>query len=88
MSETRTTAELERAVAILHQTVAVLRGLLYSARSGDATRGEFDRILDSTNGDALSKLIGQDVYKDVMRLSENLPAEDRDTLLSIKDEPY
>jgi hypothetical protein len=88
MLEPRTTAELERAVAILHQAVAVLRGLLYSARSGDATRGEFDRILDSTNGDTLSKLIGPEIYKDVMRLSETLPPEDRDTLLSIKDEPY
>jgi hypothetical protein len=88
MPEPRTPAELERAVAVLHQAVAVLRGLLYSARSGDATRGEFDRILDSTNGDTLSKLIGSDVYKDVMRLSESLPAKDRDILLSIKDEPY
>jgi hypothetical protein len=88
MPEPRSRAELERAVAILHQTVAVLRGLLYSARSGDATRGEFDRILDSTNGDTLSKLIGSDVYKDVMRLSESLPPEDRDTLLSIRDDPY
>jgi hypothetical protein len=88
MPEPRSTAELERAVAVLHQTVAVLRGLLYSARSGDATRGEFDRILASTNGDTLSKLIGPNVYKDVMRLSEILPPEDRDTLLSIRDEPY
>jgi hypothetical protein len=88
MPQPRTTAELERAVAILHQAVAVLRGLLYSARTGDATRGEFDRILDSTNGETLSKLIGPDVYKDVMSLSESLPPEDRDTLLSIKDTPY
>jgi hypothetical protein len=88
MHEPRTVDELERAVAILHQAVAVLRGLLYSARSGDATRGEFDRILESTNGDMLSKLIGPETYKDVMRLSESLPPEDRDALLSIKDESY
>jgi hypothetical protein len=40
MTERPTTQELERAIAVLHQAVAVLRGILYSARSGDATKGE------------------------------------------------
>jgi hypothetical protein len=80
--------EAERAIAVLYKTVAVLRGLMYSARSGLATQGEFDRILDSTNGDAIKKLVGADTFKHVMQLAEALPNEDHDALLSIKDEPY
>jgi hypothetical protein len=88
MTEARTKQKLERAVAVLHQTVAVLRGVLYSARSGDATEAEIERVLDSTNGETLARLIGPQTYQEVMALSEALPPHDRDTLLSIKDEPY
>jgi hypothetical protein len=48
-----TPTDAERAIAVLFQTVAVCRGLLYSARTGDATPGEFERILESTSGDAI-----------------------------------
>jgi hypothetical protein len=80
--------EAERAVAVLYKTVAVLRGLMYSAGSGHATQGEFERILDSTSDDAIKKLVGSETFKHVMRLAETLPAEDHDALLSIKKEPY
>jgi hypothetical protein len=87
MTERPTTQELERAVAVLHQAVAVLRGMLYSARSGHATKAEMERLLDGTNGETLARLIGPLTYQEVMALSEALPPDDRDTLLSIKDEP-
>jgi hypothetical protein len=88
MSDHLTLIAAERAIAVLFQTVAVCRGLLYSARTGDATAGEFERILDSTSGDTIKKLVGAETFKHVMRLAEALPPEDRDVLLSIKDEPY
>jgi hypothetical protein len=88
MSDDLTLAEAERAIAVLFQSVGVLRGLLYSARTGQATRGEFDRILDSNSGDSIKKLVGAKTFEHVMRLSEALPSEDRDALLSIKHEPY
>jgi hypothetical protein len=88
MSKHLTLEDAERAIAVLFQTVAVCRGLLYSARSGDATPREFERILDSTSGDTIKKLVGEDIFKHVMRLAEALPQEDRDVLLSIRDEPY
>jgi hypothetical protein len=70
MTERPTTQELERAVAVLHQAVAVLRGMLYSARSGDTTKGEMERLLDSTNGETLARLIGPQIYQEVMALSD------------------
>jgi hypothetical protein len=88
MSEHLKLADAERAIAVLFKTVAVCRGLLYSARTGDATPGEFERILDSTSGDTIKKLVGEDIFKHVMRLAEALPQEDHDVLLSIRDEPY
>jgi hypothetical protein len=48
-----TLTDAERAIAVLFQTVAVCRGLLYSARTGDATPEEFERILESTSGDTI-----------------------------------
>jgi hypothetical protein len=82
------TYDADRAIAILHQALAVCRGMLYSARTGDATQGEIERIIESTGQDSLVTLMGQETYNQVMRLSEALPSEDRDTLLSIRDEPY
>jgi hypothetical protein len=79
--------DADRAVAVLHQALSVCRGLLLSARTGNATQGEFDRLLESTGGETLTALIGQDTYRHVMRLSEALQ-EDCDILLSIRDEPY
>jgi hypothetical protein len=88
MSEHLKLADAERAIAVLFKTVAVCRGLLYSARTGDATQGEFERILESTSGDTIKKLVGADTFQHVMRLAEALPREDHDVLLSIRDEPY
>jgi hypothetical protein len=88
MSEPLKIAEAERAIAVLYKAVGVCRGLLYLARSGDATPGEFERLLDSTSGDTIKKLVGEETFQHVMRLAEALPPEDRDVLLSIRDEPY
>jgi hypothetical protein len=82
------TYDADRAIAVLHKALAVCRGMLYSARTGDATQGEIERIIESTGQDSLVALMGQETYNQVMRLSEALPSEDRDTLLSIRDEPY
>jgi hypothetical protein len=82
------TYDADRAIAVLHKALAVCRGMLYSARTGDATQGEIERIIESTGQDSLVTLMGQETYNQVMRLSEALPSEDRDTLLSIRDEPY
>jgi hypothetical protein len=80
--------DADRAVAILAKALAVCRGMLYSARTGDASQGEIERILESTGQESLVALIGQDTYNYVMRLNEALPEEDRGALLSIRDEPY
>jgi hypothetical protein len=82
------TYDSDRAVAVLHKALAVCRGMLYSARTGDATQGEIEGILESTGQDSLVALMGQETYNHVMQLSEALPAKDHDTLLSIRDEPY
>jgi hypothetical protein len=80
--------DADRAIAVLHKALAVCRGMLYSARTGDATQGEIERILEGTGEASLIALIGRDTYKHVMELSEALPAEERDVLLAIRDEPY
>ncbi len=82
------TYDSDRAIAVLAKAVAVCRGMLYSARTGDASQGEIERILESTGQDSLIALMGQDTYNHIMRLSEALPEKDRDALLSIRDEPY
>ena len=78
----------DRAIAILFKALAVCRGILYSARTGDATQGEIERLLESTGEESLIALMGQDTYLHVMQLAEVLPREDNDKLLSISDEPY
>ena len=78
----------DRAIAILATALAVCRGILYSARTGDATQGEIERLLESTGEESLIALMGQDTYLHVMQLAEALPSEDNDKLLSIRDEPY
>lgn len=80
--------DADRAVAVLYKAIAVLRGMLYSARTGDASRGEIESILESTGGTTLRALIGEETMVHVMRLSEALPPEDRDVLLAISDVPY
>jgi hypothetical protein len=77
-----------RSIAVLTKAVAVLRGMLYSARTGDASKGEIERILDSTSAETLAVLMGKEACDHAMHLSEILPEADRDVLLSIKDEPY
>jgi hypothetical protein len=78
----------DRTIAILYQAVAVCRGMLYSARTGQATQGEIERILEGTGQESLMALLGSETLGRVMQLSEALPAEDRDVLLAIRDEPY
>jgi hypothetical protein len=80
--------DADRAIAILAQALAVCRGILYSARTGDASQGEIECILESTAQDSLISLMGQETFSYVMELTEALPKEDRDILLSISDKPY
>jgi hypothetical protein len=80
--------EPDHIIAILMQALAVSRGMLYSARSGDASQREIEAILDSTGQASLTELLGEEALRRAMHLSENLPSEDRDTLLGISDHPY
>ena len=80
--------DANRAIAVLAKALAVCRGILYSARSGDASQGEIERLLESTGEDSLIALMGQDTYSHVVQLAEALPPEDLERLLSIGDEPY
>jgi hypothetical protein len=80
--------DADRAIAVLANALAVCRGTLYSARTGDASQGEIERKLESTAQESLVALMGQDTYSHVMQLAEALPQEDVDTLLSIGDDPY
>ena len=80
--------DADRTIAVLYQALAVCRGMLYSARTGDATQSEIERILEDTGQDSLIGLMGEEDFLDAMRLSEFLPPEDRDVLLAIRDEPY
>jgi hypothetical protein len=80
--------DADRAVAVLHQALAVCRGMLYSARTGHATQGEIERIIEGTGQESLTALLGKEAYAQVMQLSEVLPPEDRDVLLAIREEPY
>jgi hypothetical protein len=78
----------DRAIAVLAKALSVCRGILYSARTGDASQSKIERLLESTSEESLIALMGQDAYNHAMQLAEALPREDRDTLLSISDEPY
>ncbi len=82
------TNDTDRTIAILTQAIAVCRGMLCSARTGDATQGEIERILDGTGTASLAKLMGKAACDHALQLSEMLPPADRDILLSIKDESY
>ena len=78
----------DRAIAVLATALAVCRGALQLARTGDATQGRIERLLESTSQESLIALMGQDTHSHVMQLAEALPREDNDKLLSIRDEPY
>jgi hypothetical protein len=80
--------DADRAIAVLAKALAVCRGALQLALTDNASQGRMERLLDSTSQDSLVALMGQDTYNHVMRLSEALPQEDIDRLLSIGDEPY
>lgn len=80
--------DTDRTIAVLATALAVCRGMLYSARTGDATQGAIERILEGTGGDSLRALIGEEDCLYAMRLSEFLPPEDRNVLLAIRAEPY
>ena len=78
----------DRAIAVLAKALAVCRGVLYSARTGDASTGEIERILSSTGQDSLVALIGEEGYQRAMTLAEGLPKSDSDLLLAIGEKPY
>ena len=80
--------DADRTIAVLATALAVCRGMLYSARTGDASQGAIERILEGTGQDSLISLIGQKDFLYAMKLSEFLPPEDSDVLLAIRDEPY
>ena len=80
--------DADRAMAVLANALAVCRGTLYSAHTGDASQGEIERKLESTAQESLITLMGKDTHSHVMRLAEALPQKDIDALLSIRDEPY
>jgi hypothetical protein len=80
--------EADRTIAVLAKALAVCRGMLYSVRTGDATQGEIERILEGTGQDSLIALMGEEDFLYAMRLSEFLPREDSHVLLAIRDEPY
>ena len=64
------------------------RGMLYSARTGDATPGEIERILEGTGEETLVKLLGKESVTNVAALGEALPKADADALLAIRGTPY
>ena len=80
--------DADRAIAILAKALAICRGTLYSARTGNASQGEIECKLESTAEDSLIALMGRETYSHVVRLAEALPNEDTDILLAISDLPY
>jgi hypothetical protein len=76
-------SDADRSIAILTQALAVCRGILYSARTGDASKDEIERLLESTGQESLIALLGQRAFSRAMQLAEELPEEDKDKLLSI-----
>ena len=64
-------ATADRTIAVLIQALAVARGMLYSARSGDATKGAIERILDGTCEASLIGLIGRDAYLNAVMLKRS-----------------
>jgi hypothetical protein len=77
--------DADRTIAILTQALSVCRGILYSARTGDASKDEIEKLLESTGQRSLVVLMGQEAFSRAMRLAEELPEEDRNKLLSIGD---
>jgi hypothetical protein len=84
----RMTESKDHSIAVLHQALSVARGMLYSARTGDATQAEIERILNSTTETSLKSLIGEAAYADAVRLAEALPPETRDRLLGVTAMTY
>ncbi len=78
-------SEDERAIAVLTRAMAVCRGMLYSARTGDASQAEIELILDSTSETQLKALIGETGWRRASNLAEALPDKDKDALLGIAD---
>ena len=78
----------DRVIAVLYKAVAVCRGMLYSARTGDATQEEIEGILKGTAEQSLIALLGRETLDRVIQLYEALPPEDSDVLLAIRDAPY
>jgi hypothetical protein len=76
----------DRTIAILAQALAVCRGIMYSARTGDASQQEIEELLTSTSQESLVALMGLDTYYRVIELMEALPASDREHLLGIRSD--
>jgi hypothetical protein len=76
-------AQKDRTIAVLLRAVSVCRGMLYSARTGDASRDEIERILESTSETQLIAMLGDADYQSAVSLSEALPNADRNRLLGI-----
>jgi hypothetical protein len=79
--------DADRSIAVLTRALSVCRGLLYSARTGDATVNEIDLILESTAGDSMNALLGEGAYSHALRLAESLPREDVSALLGVPEAP-
>jgi hypothetical protein len=89
LSDEKTMAyDTDRTIAVLTTAIAVCRGMLYSARTGDASQREIEAILDSTSYETLTKLIGEEATRHAMHLSETISRDDRDVLLAIGDTSY
>lgn len=77
--------EADRAIAVLAMAVGACRGMLYSARTGDASQEEIELILDSTGEKQLIALLGEAGCRRATELADALPRGDKDALLGIVD---
>jgi hypothetical protein len=78
------TDHADRTIAVLLKALSVCRGMLYSARTGDAGRDEIERVLASTAGSNLAAMLGPDAYERALALMEDLPRADAERLLGIE----
>jgi hypothetical protein len=75
----------DRSIAVFAKALSVCRGMLYSARTGDASVEEIERILESTGEDGITALIGAAACSRAATLADDLPKADKDALLGISD---
>lgn len=75
--------EHSRSIAVLAKALSICRGMLYSARTGDATQTEIERILASTGEGQIIAMIGEAASIRAANLGDALPKADKDALLGI-----